>query len=95
MRFDWNPEKNEQLKKERNISFETIALLMGNGIIWKVSDHPNKKKYPNQKVFFVPIDNYVYMVPCVIDKDGIFLKTAIPSRKATKQYKKELEGNHE
>jgi uncharacterized DUF497 family protein len=29
MQFDWNPEKNEWLKRNRKISFEEIALLLG------------------------------------------------------------------
>lgn len=95
MKFDWNSEKNESLKQERGISFEEIALLLGNGILWRVSDHWNQEKYPSQKVFFVPIDGYIYLVPYVVDQDVIFLKTAIPSRKATKEYLKELEESHE
>ena len=89
MKFDWNPEKNEWLKAERNISFEEIALLLSNGIIWRKTKHPNQKDYSHQEVFLVPIENYVYFVPYVIDKDTIFLKTAFPHRKATKDYLKE------
>ena len=91
VRFDWNPEKNEWLKTERNISFEDIALLLADGQLWKVMDHPNKEKYPNQQVFLVPIDGYIYFVPFVVDNDAFFLKTAIPSRKATRDYKNEME----
>jgi uncharacterized DUF497 family protein len=89
MQFDWNPKKNEWLKKNRKISFEEIALLLGEGRVWKVADHPNQKKYQNQKVFLVPIDNYVYFVPFVLDEEMIFLKTAFPNRKATKDYLQE------
>ena len=86
MQFDWNPKKNEWLKKNRKISFEEIALLLGEGRVWKVADHPNQKKYQNQKVFLVPIDNYIYFVPFVLDEEMIFLKTAFPHRKATNDY---------
>jgi hypothetical protein len=48
--------------------------------------HPNTEKYPHQRVFVVSIDDYVYLVPYVETEEEIFLKTAIPSRKATKQY---------
>ena len=89
MQFDWNPKKNEWLKKNRKISFEEIALLLGEGRVWKVADHPNQKKYQNQKVFLVPIDNYIYFVPFVLDEEMIFLKTAFPNRKATKDYLQE------
>ena len=89
MKFDWNPEKNETLKKERGVSFEEIALLLSNGILWKIANHPNQKKFSNQKVFLVPINNYIYFFPFVMDKEVIFLKTSYPSRKATKDYLKE------
>ncbi len=95
MKFDWSPQKNESLKRERGVSFEEIALLLGNGILWRVSDHWTQEKYPGQRVFFVPIDSYMYLVPYVIDEDVIFLKTAIPSRKATREYRKELEAHDE
>jgi len=95
MRFDWDPEKNEKLKVGRGISFEEIALLLGAGEIWRIADHPNKKKYPKQKIFFILIDNYVYLVPFVLEKDVFFLKTAIPSRKATREYLKEMENANE
>lgn len=95
MLFDWNPEKNEWLKQKRGISFEEIALLLGNGQLWRVSDHWNQEKYPGQEVFFVPIDGCIYLVPYVIDGETIFLKTAIPSRKATREYRRETGENHE
>lgn len=91
MKFDWNPEKNEWLKAERNISFDEIALLLSEGLLWRVMEHPNQERYPNQQIFLVPIDDYVYLIPFVMDGETIFLKTAIPSRKATRDYRKELE----
>jgi len=89
VKFDWDSEKNKWLKAERNISFEEIALLLSNGILWKQAKHPNQEDYPHQKVFLIPIENYIYFVPFVIDGDTIFLKTAFPHRKATKDYLKE------
>ncbi|WP_269540184.1 BrnT family toxin [Cerasicoccus fimbriatus] len=91
MKFDWNPEKNEWLKAERNISFDEIALLLSEGLLWRVMEHPNQERYPNQQIFLVPIDDYVYLIPFVMDGETIFLKTAIPSRKATRDYRKEME----
>jgi uncharacterized DUF497 family protein len=84
--FDWDPEKNEWLKANRGISFEEIALLLSHGILWKQTKHPNQRDYPHQEVFLIPIDNYIYFVPYVINEDTIFLKTAFPHRKATKDY---------
>lgn len=91
MKFDWDPEKNEQLKAERGISFEEIALLLGSGFLWKVAKHWNEEQYPNQRVFLIPINEYIYAVPFVKDEETYFLKTAFASRKLTKQYKKEME----
>ena len=92
MRFEWNPEKNEWLKKERNISFEQVIFHLSQGDVWKIADHPDQTNYPGQKIYFVIIEDYIYMVPHVIEKKYIFLKTIIPSRKATKMYKDEQEG---
>jgi uncharacterized DUF497 family protein len=89
MKFEWNPVKNEKLKKERNISFEQIIFHLSEGDLWKTADHPNQEDYPGQKIYFVIVDEYIYLVPHVIDDEYIFLKTIIPSRKATKQYKQE------
>jgi hypothetical protein len=50
------------------------------------AEHPNKKKYPNQKIMIVDVDGYAFLVPYVVDKNEYFLKTIIPSRKATKRY---------
>jgi uncharacterized DUF497 family protein len=86
MKYDWNPNKNEQLKRERNISFEQIVFHLSQGDVWKTSDHPNQKDYPGQRIYFVLVDGYIYLVPHVIEEDTIFLKTIIPSRKATRDY---------
>lgn len=85
--FDWNKEKNEQLKARHGICFDDMAtLLRQTDNILNVVPHPNKKKYPNQKMFIVAINGYAYLVPYVEDDEKIFLKTIIPSRKATKKY---------
>ncbi len=95
MKYEWDPEKNERLKKERNISFEQIIFHLSQGDIWKLSDHPDQKSYPGQKLYFVIVGAYIYIVPHVIEKDYIFLKTIIPSRKATKIYKEDHGDQHE
>lgn len=82
----WNPEKNRKLIEERNISFENVVFSLQSGGLLDDIVHPNTEKYPNQRVFVVSIDDYVYLVPYVETEEEIFLKTAIPSRKATKQY---------
>jgi len=87
--FEWDPDKNEKLKKERGISFEEIAFLLGTGILWAVTKHWNTEQYPNQRIFLIPIDGQIIAVPFVQDKEKIFLKTAFPSRKMTKLYREE------
>ena len=78
--FDWNDEKNEMLKKIRGVSFEQVELAIALG------DLIDRVKHPNQKVFLVKIENYIYSVPYVEDNEKIFLKTIIPNSKATKKY---------
>ena len=87
MRYDWNPDKNEWLKKERNISFEEIVFHLSQGDVWKTADHPNQTNYPGQRIYFVIVEGYIHLVPHVVEEDTIFLKTIIPSRKATRDYK--------
>ena len=91
MRYEWDSAKNEWLKKERNISFEQIIFHLSQGDVWKITDHPDQKNYPGQKIYFVIVENYVYLVQHIIEKDYTFLKTIIPSRKATKMYKEKQE----
>jgi len=84
--FDWNSEKNKELIKDRGISFEEVVFsIMHDGLL-DVIEHPNKLKYPNQSMFIVNIDEYVFLVPFVEDDEVIFLKTIVPSRKMTKKY---------
>ena len=92
MRYEWDPQKNEWLKRERNISFEKIVFHLSQGDVWKLADHPDQENYPRQRVYFVIVEDYIYLVPHVVEKDCVFLKTIIPSRKATRAYKGEQEG---
>lgn len=87
--FEWGDEKNERLKLDRGISFEEVVFYIANDFVLDVVPHPNQNKYPNQKIFIVDIDNYAYLVPFIENDEVIYLKTVIPSRKATKKYLKE------
>lgn len=84
--FRWNHDKNNELKIGRGISFEEIALAIEAGGLLDIVQHPNIGKYPNQLVFIVALDGYVHLVPFVEEGDYYFLKTVIPSRKATRDY---------
>ncbi len=84
--FKWNTEKNEILFRDRGLTFEEIVQKIESGAKVIKTDHPDKKKYPNRKILIVDVDGYAYLVPCVMEKNEYFLKTIIPSRKATKKY---------
>jgi len=57
-----------------------------NGGLMDLIEHPNKKRYPNQKIYVVNVEGYVHWIPFVESETEIFLKTIIPSRKATQRY---------
>jgi hypothetical protein len=84
--FRWNAEKNQTIKDGRGISFESIAIAIEAGGLLDILTHPNQAKYPRQRVLVVTCDNYVYLVPFVEEEDYFFLKTIVPSRKATRDY---------
>ena len=84
--FHWSDAKNELLKRERQISFEEITLSIAAGGLLDVIRHANEVKYPGQRVLIVSVGGYVYLVPFVEKPDFYFLKTIIPSRKATRDY---------
>ena len=73
--------KSERLKKTRGVSFEEIirSKLVG------VKKHPSRK---NQNIMLFEYKRHIWIVPYVVEKDFIFLKTLFPSRKYTKEYRK-------
>lgn len=84
--FDWDDAKNEKLKAEREIGFEEIVFLIERGKLLDILEHPQPERHGRRRIFVVQHDKYVYLVPFVEDERTIFLKTIIPSRKATKRY---------
>lgn len=89
MPFQWDEEKNRQVQAERGICFEDIVIAIHEGKLLDVVKHPNQAKYPDQLLYIVELMDYVYMVPFVKDRETMFLKTIIPSRKLKKMYKGE------
>ncbi len=87
MTFNWNSEKNKRLKLERNISFEDIVIAISENRIVTILEHPNKKKYPELMLYLIEFNNYIYVVPFVLNEQGdeIFFKTIFPSRAFTKK----------
>ena len=88
MPFNWNEAKNAQLKELRGISFEEIVASIGGGGLATVMEHPNPSRFPGQVLYLVEHNDYIYVVPAIIDDgDGtVFFKTAYPSRKYTQRH---------
>ena len=85
--FSWSTEKNRQLIDQRGVSFESIVSAIEQGGLVDVLEHPNQDRYPGQLIYVVEVDEYLHLVPFVRETDGTrFLKTIIPSRKATRDY---------
>jgi hypothetical protein len=84
--FRWDSDKNERLKVGRGISFEEIVLAVEESGLKDILAHPNQRRYPGQLVFVVAYREYVFLVPSVEETDHYFLKTIIPSRRATRDY---------
>jgi uncharacterized DUF497 family protein len=82
----WNAEKNAVLKAERGVSFEDVVFHIMAGDILDTVDHANQERYPGQQIHVIAIEEYVYLVPFVESEEEVFLKTIIPSRRATKSY---------
>ena len=87
MYFDWNKEKNSEIKKTRGIGFEDFMAALDDDKVLDIIEHPNPSKYPNQKLFIVEINGYIHYVPFVVSDETYFLKNIIPSRKYHKHYK--------
>lgn len=84
--YRWEQEKNDRLKAERGIGFEQVVMHIERGDILDIYEHPNQKRYQNQQILVVEIEEYAYLVPFVESAEGRFLKTIMPSRKATRYY---------
>ena len=85
--FNWSPDKNRLLVRERGISFERIVFDISGGKELAVVEHPHQERYPGQKIALVQVEDYVHAVPFVETDTEIFLNTIIPGRKATRQYR--------
>ena len=70
----------------QKVDFNDVMVAINRGNILDIVHHPQRKKYPNQRIFIIQINQYAYLVPLIEDEEKIFLKTIYPSRKATKDY---------
>jgi len=82
----WDDEKSQKLKKERDVDFEDIVILIEGGFVLAIINHPNKEKYPHQKMYVINANSYAYCVPFVESEQSIHLVTIFPSRKYTNIY---------
>lgn len=84
----WDEKKNIKLKLERNISFEEISEIILNKNYIDILESCSRTM---QSIFVIEYKNYIYAVPFILDKDSkIVLKTAYPSRKLNKKYRRQL-----
>jgi len=93
--FAWDDAKNAQLRADRGIGFEDIVFHIERGDLLDILEHPNPERYVGQRIFVVRREDYAFLAPFVEDEHTVFLKTIIPSRKATKRYLGEESNNHE
>ncbi len=84
--FRWDPDKNERLKSGRGVSFEEIVLAIEDDGLKDILVHPNQQRYSGQVVLVVAYRGYAFLVPSIEESTHYFLKTIIPSRKATRDY---------
>ncbi|MBE3118265.1 MAG: BrnT family toxin [Candidatus Atribacteria bacterium] len=91
----WDSDKNALLFKDRGVCFEDILSAMEQGAVLDIIDHPNQTKYPGQRMMIVQLGRYAYLVPYIETEEYLFLKTIIPSRKATKTFLRSGGDNHE
>ena len=84
--YNWNANKNQELLLKRQVSFEKAVFYIEHGGLLDDIVHPNTKEYPNQRIFIVRIEDYVYLVSYIENENELFLKTIILSRKFTKMY---------
>ena len=84
--LNWNSEKSMALKASRSICFEDVVFYIERGDILDDYLHPDQQAYPGQRIMVISLANYSYLVPYVENEEELFLKTIIPSRKATQRY---------
>jgi uncharacterized DUF497 family protein len=86
MEFVWDPDKNAWLQRTRGLGFEVIVTAIMTGGLMANMPHPQRERYPHQRVLVVVINNYAYVVPCMVTDEVVELITLFPSRKATRDY---------
>lgn len=94
MKFEWDESKNQRIRAQRGVSVEDAVFAIRTGGLLDVVDNP-QGRYPDQRVLIVLVDEYVYLVPCLVGDQTCVLKTMYPSRKATRPYLGGSDDGHE
>ena len=86
-KIKWNAKKEKLLQADTtrsNISFLDCVIAVEEGRVLENLLHPTRN---NQYILILNIEDYAYVVPYVLEKDGSwFFKTVFPSRKHTTLY---------
>ena len=77
----WNVTKSIRLKRIRGVSFEEII----DGEWLDMRENPSRE---GQHILIVDYRSYIWVVPCIVDRQEIFLKTLYRSRKYQKIFRK-------
>ena len=86
-KYEWNEEKNQQLIRQRGVSFQDVVESIARDGPLDAYAPPNQGRYPGQSVYVVDIRGYLYLVPYVEqDERTSFLKTIIPNQRAMRRY---------
>ena len=90
VRLDFSDEKNALLKEARGVDFKDVVSAIKKGQILDDIQHFNKEKYPKQRIYILRLNEKIYAVPYIRDKERkvIFLKTIYPNRKLKEKYLK-------
>ncbi len=86
--YSWDSEKNRRLKAERKVCIEEAVFCIERGLLLDIVEPPYQERYAGQRIFIVKIRGYACLVPFVETERDVFLKTIIPSHKATRDYLK-------
>jgi uncharacterized DUF497 family protein len=82
----WDDAQNNRLRAGRGIGFEDAVFHIERGDLLDILENHHPDRNPSHRVFVVRRDDDVYLVPFAEDEHTVFLRTIIPSRKATKRY---------
>jgi hypothetical protein len=86
MEYDWNEDKDALLRERHGIGFAECVRAVQAGNVLADLQHPNRERYPGQRIMILMINEYAWDVPYVRNGDMLFLKTLFPNRKHTARY---------